>query len=175
MNRKVVTSLILIVAAAAILFVVFTNLSVSRVGTEKGDIAPDFTLPMYNGNEGSLSNYEGNVVIMNLWASWCDPCRREMPELMKLHQEYKDKGVTVVTVNMNSYERTQEEAEKFVKEHDMEQTPAMIDEEGEVADLYNLQLLPTTYILDENRKIVDKIAGETNFEQLENKIKEHLR
>ncbi|MFB4163522.1 peroxiredoxin family protein [Alteribacillus sp. JSM 102045] len=174
MKQKYITSLVIAAAVVAIGYVLFTNISVQKVGTEKGDAAADFTLPMYNGENHSLSSYEGDIVIMNMWASWCEPCTKEIPELMELHKEYNDQGVTVLTINMNSYERNQTEAEKFVEEFDMTQTPAMIDEEGEVADLYNLQYLPTTYVIASDGTITEKIAGETNFEQLEEIIEELL-
>ncbi|SFE32030.1 TlpA family protein disulfide reductase [Alteribacillus iranensis] len=170
MNRKVTTAIVLGLTFIALGYVIITNIAVPKVGTNEGDLAPDYTLPMYNGEERSLSSYEDSIVIMNMWASWCEPCTREMPDLIRLHEDYEDSGVNVVTVNMNSYEKNQEEAEKFVEEFGMMSTPAMIDVDGEVADMYNLQLLPTTYIFDENRRIVEKISGETSYEQLEEKI-----
>ncbi|WP_158735238.1 peroxiredoxin [Alteribacillus sp. YIM 98480] len=174
MNKKFITSMVLVAAIIIISYVIFTNISAQEVGTQEGDAAADFTLPSYNGEERSLSSYEGNIVIMNMWASWCEPCTEEIPELMEFHEQYEEQGVVVLTINMNSFERKQEHAEKFVEQFDMRQTPALIDEEGEVADLYNLQYLPTTYIITRDGTIAEKIAGEIDFKQLEEKVADQL-
>ncbi|MDA3128610.1 TlpA family protein disulfide reductase [Aliibacillus thermotolerans] len=172
MNKSVFSRIVLVMAVIAGVYVILTNLTLNKVGIEIGDQAPDYTLPTFEGESRSLSDYEGNIIVMNMWASWCEPCTREIPDLMKLHDTYDE--VTLVTVNMNSYERNREDAEAFVRDFQMDRIPSLIDEEGEVASLYQLQHLPTTYVMDENRVIVDRIDGETTFEQLEARLANHF-
>ncbi|WP_157842923.1 TlpA family protein disulfide reductase [Bacillus sp. FJAT-44742] len=172
--KKKLTMFILIVAGVAGMFVVYTNLTIERVGVEVGNAAVDFTLPTWTEEERSLSSYSGDIVIMNMWASWCEPCTREIPDLLQLHEDYHAEGVSVLTINMNSYERTREDAQRFVEEYNMTEAPAVIDVEGDVADMYNIQYLPTTYIIDEDGIIVDKIPGEVSYELLEQKVLELL-
>ncbi len=94
--------------------------------------------------------------------------------MLQLHEDYHAEGVSVLTINMNSYERTREDAQRFVEEYNMTEAPAVIDLEGDVADMYNIQYLPTTYIIDEDGIIVDKIPGEVSYELLEQKVLELL-
>ncbi|MFZ4452184.1 TlpA family protein disulfide reductase [Salibacterium aidingense] len=174
LNRKYITLLVIGTAVLAIAYVLFANISVQRVGTDVGNAAPDYELPMYNQKSGSLSDYDGNVIVMNMWASWCEPCTEEIPALMEFQEAYREEGVTVLTVNMNSYERTQEEPEQFVEEYNMERSPAMVDKEGEVADLYNIQRLPTTYIIKRDGTIVEKVEGPVSFDDLEQLVESEL-
>lgn len=172
MNKIVITRVVLILAVVAGVYVILANATLNKVGIEIGDKAPNYTLPTFEGEAQSLSDYKGNIVVMNMWASWCEPCTREIPDLMRLHNTYDE--VTLVAVNMNSYERNRDGAESFVEEYDMNRIPSLIDEEGEVASLYQLQHLPTTYIIDEDGIIVERMEGETTFEQLEARLFHHF-
>ncbi|MBU8907856.1 TlpA family protein disulfide reductase [Desertibacillus haloalkaliphilus] len=135
-------------------------------------VAEDFTLPLWGTDEtSSLSDYRGEIVIMNMWASWCPPCRKEMPDLDRLYQDYKDVGVTVLGVNMNKFERTTEDADAFLEEFDVS-FPTLIDVDGDVATDYQIQGLPMTYIIDEDGVINLVIRGEVNYEGLEEIILE---
>ncbi|MGY4690200.1 TlpA family protein disulfide reductase [Salibacterium sp. K-3] len=174
MQRKYITMLVLGVSALALAYVLFSNISVQKVGTSIGDAAPRFELPMYNEEQGSLTDYEGDVIVLNMWASWCGPCTEEIPALMEFQESYRDEGVTVLTVNMNSFERNQEEPREFVDTYNMDRSPAMIDENGEVAELYDIQRLPTTYIIGRGRTIVDKTVGPLRVEDLEELVKSEL-
>ncbi|WP_185819541.1 TlpA family protein disulfide reductase [Salibacterium salarium] len=173
LNRKYVTIIVLVTAVAAIAYVLFANVSVQRVGTDIGDAAPNYELPMYSGGTGSLTDYEGDVIVMNMWASWCEPCEEEIPALMDFSQSYKQKGVTVLTVNMD-LKGSKDAAEEFVKNYNMTNTPAMRDADGEIDELYNINHLPTTYIINRDRTIVEKHAGPLTFEQLEEMVEENL-
>ncbi|MFB5661562.1 TlpA family protein disulfide reductase [Alteribacillus sp. HJP-4] len=174
MNSKWRTTVILGLAVAAVAYVFFTNVTVPKVGSDVGDAAPDFQASSYQGEKLSLSSFEEDVVILNMWASWCEPCTEEIPALIDIHENYQSEGLTLVTLNMNSYERTREDGENFVKELDMTRTPALIDEDGSIAEVYNIQALPTTYIIDRNGIIVEKISGEVSFAQLDQIIQEYM-
>ncbi|RSL32023.1 TlpA family protein disulfide reductase [Salibacterium salarium] len=173
LNHKYVTILVLATAAAAIAYVLFANISVQKVGTDIGDTAPNYELPMYNGQTASLTDYEGDIIVMNMWASWCEPCKEEVPALLDFHNSYKEQGVTVLTVNMD-LKGSKKAAEEFVEDYNMTTTPAMKNGEGKVDDLYNITHLPTTYIISRDRTIVEKVAGPLSFEQLEDIVEKEL-
>ncbi|MFD2704351.1 TlpA family protein disulfide reductase [Salibacterium lacus] len=174
LQRKYMTMLVLGVAVLAVVYVLFSSISFQKVGAEVGNAAPRFELPMYDGKEGSLSEYEGDVIVLNMWASWCKPCTEEIPALMEFQETYRDQGVTVLTVNMNSFERSQDDPRKFVDTYNMSRSPAMIDQEGEVAELYNVQRLPTTYIIGRDRTVVDKTVGQVALDDLEKLVENEL-
>lgn len=163
MKRKMTTIVLLIAAAVLIAVVVFHERQ--QVGNEPGMLAEDFTLPMHERDEGSLSDYFGDVIVLNIWASWCKPCQKEMPELMKLQEDYGDEGLKVLTVNAHFTERTVEDAPKFIEEMGIT-LPVFFDEDGVVWDRYQLIGLPTTYIIDRKGRIKHKIPGEVNYEGL---------
>lgn len=174
MNKKNITLIIIGLAAAAVLYIIISG-SAKQVGSEPGDRAPDFSLPSYeNDEETALSDYRDSLVILNMWASWCEPCVRELPALLEIHENYNEEGVEVITMNMNSYERTQEEAETFAAEFNLTRTPSAIDMDGDVADAYQLQYLPTTVIIDRDGIIIEKIAGEITYERMEQIIEENI-
>ncbi|WP_374561854.1 peroxiredoxin family protein [Sinobaca sp. H24] len=71
--------------------------SARQVGSEPGDRAPDFSLPSYStGEDTALSDYHGNLIVLNMWASWCEPCVRELPALLDIHENYREEDVKVI-------------------------------------------------------------------------------
>ena len=106
--------------------------------------APDFTLKSLEGSNLRLEEYRGQVVLINFWASWCGPCRQEMPLLDRLHHRYEDTGFAVLGVNV--------EGEVAPAQGIVDKTnvtfPILIDEGQKVSDMYNLQAMPTTVVVD---------------------------
>lgn len=117
--------------------------------------APDFTLPDLAGKARRLTGLRGQVVLMNFWATWCTPCRAEMPAMERLYQELKDDGFTIVAVN---FAETAEQVVPFVKELRL-QFPVLLDQEGQVSRLYRVFSLPTTYLLDRHGMLVGRVVG----------------
>ena len=168
MFAKRLTSIaIIIIAIGLIVFILIKNNPTE--GVEQGNQAVDFTLPLWKGNESSLSDYRGTIVVMNAWASWCPPCRDEMPDLMQFYDDYKDKGVTVLGVNMYRYERKRTDPKDFLNEFNVN-FPIVFDKEGEFAKTYLPVYLPTTYILDKEGVIKKIHNGEINYEGLQKLI-----
>ncbi len=127
-----------------------------------GGPAPEFTLPGSQGDEVRLSQWRGQVVVIDFWASWCKPCREELPALEALYQAQKDKGLVVIGVNLDE-ERT--DALAFLKQHNVS-FPIGFDPEGTMADTWELPKMPTSYIIDTEGKIVHMHAGyETGDDQ----------
>ncbi len=110
---------------------------------EAGSVAPDFELPDVNGEMVRLSDFAGRPVILNFWATWCAPCRVEMPALQEAQAEFGDDGPVVLTINQ---EETAERVTEFFDEIGLT-LPALLDAEAEVGLAYSAIFLPTTVIV----------------------------
>jgi peroxiredoxin len=106
--------------------------------------APDFTLKSLDGSNLRLEEYRGQVVLINFWASWCGPCRQEMPVLDRLHQRYEDAGFAVLGVNVEGEEGPARELLQKVPVT----FPVLIDAGQQVSELYDLQAMPSTVVVD---------------------------
>ncbi|MFW2373407.1 MAG: TlpA family protein disulfide reductase [Gammaproteobacteria bacterium] len=111
--------------------------------------APDFTLKSYSGKNLKLSEYRGQVVLLNFWASWCGPCRQEMPLLEKTHKKYKKLGFTVMGVNV---EENNNKAKGIVKKNKLT-FPVLFDTQSKVSKLYQVSAMPSTVIIDRSGKM----------------------
>lgn len=129
-----------------------------KLNIEKFDkriAAADFTLKDFHGNSVSLRDLRGKVVFLNFWATWCPPCKLEMPRMKELQREFSHAGLVILAVN---YREGSEEIKTFYKEHDLT-FPALLDSEGKAFDLYQVWSLPTTYLIDRRGAIVGKVIG----------------
>ncbi|KXS43539.1 MULTISPECIES: TlpA family protein disulfide reductase [unclassified Candidatus Frackibacter] len=124
--------------------------------------APDFTLTDLNGKQVSLSDFRGKqVVFINFWASWCPPCRAEMPYIEEVHQEGKDK-VKVLAVNLKE---SKSKVQNFVEKNDYNFT-VLLDKTGEIANNYLVRGIPKTVIVDKNGIIKAQHVGAMNKDQM---------
>lgn len=115
-----------------------------------GEPAPDITLEDLDGNIVSLKDYEGEkFVLLNFWASWCPPCRAEMPDLNKLYEENKDEDFVVLAVNLGEPDDT---VKKFIKENEYS-FPVLLDKTQEVGITYQTFSIPTSVMVDKEGKI----------------------
>ena len=108
------------------------------------DKAPDFTLKSLDGANLRLEEYRGQVVLINFWASWCGPCRQEMPHLEALHQRYSSLGFTLLGVNVD---KDSGDAEGFLEDTPVT-FPILFDPESSVSELYDVIAMPTTVLVD---------------------------
>ena len=104
---------------------------------------PDFTLSDPAGKKVSLKDFRGKLVMLNFWATWCEPCREEMPSMERLYQEFKSKGFVIVAVNVKDKRK---DALEFIKELKLTY-PVVFDPAGEVSVLYGAWALPATYLI----------------------------
>jgi thiol-disulfide isomerase/thioredoxin len=104
---------------------------------------PDFSIAGFDGKPVSLKNFRGKTVFLNFWATWCVPCREEMPAMERLYQEFKDKNFVILAVNVKD---RKQDALKFLKELKITY-PAAFDPDGQVGLLYGAWGLPTTYLV----------------------------
>ena len=106
--------------------------------------APAFTLQSVDGKTVSLAQFKGDVVMINFWASWCGPCRQEMPLLDSIYKQYKDMGFVLLGVNVEPNPRN---ADAWLKKTPVSY-PVLLDPKSEVSQLYQVQAMPTTVIID---------------------------
>ena len=116
----------------------------SSILLEAGDMARNFQLQDLAGNTVGLEDFRGQPVLVNFWATWCAPCRLEMPALQAAQEAYQEEGLVVLAVND---QQAPEEVTRFVEELDLSLT-TLVDEEGIVSELYNVFNFPTTYFID---------------------------
>lgn len=124
-----------------------TVISVHAV--EVNSEAPDFTLETLAGSNLRLQEHRGEVVLINFWASWCGPCRQEMPILDRLHKRYAEAGFSVLGVNV---EGKRKPAEKVAKKAKVT-FPVLIDAGQKVSEMYELEAMPTTVVVDRNGQV----------------------
>jgi cytochrome c biogenesis protein CcmG/thiol:disulfide interchange protein DsbE len=123
----------------------------------EGFLAPDFTLEGINGETFTLSDLQGSVVVVNLWASWCPPCRAEMPALQEVYENNRGRGLEILAVN-TTYQDREAEAKAFVDELGLS-FPILLERTGEMAKGYQLRAMPSTFFIDKEGVIRKVILG----------------
>jgi len=123
----------------------------------QGFPAPDFTLADLSGDSTTLSSHQGKVVLVNLWASWCGPCRAEMPAIQKLYDANRERGLEVLAVN-STFQDNEDDARAFVQNLHLT-LPVLLDKDGSVSRRYLLRALPSTFIIDRQGIIRAVIVG----------------
>lgn len=137
---------------------------------EVGGKAPDFTLKDINGKQVSLSEFKGKGVILDFFASWCPPCRQEVPDFVKLQDTYASKGFTVIGVSLVNLKESKDFAQEMGINY-----PVLIDD-GKVSNAYGpVRSIPTTYVIDKDGKVVKMYIGFRPKEVFENDIQELLK
>ena len=125
--------------------------------------APDLELPDRQGQVHHLSDYRGQVVFLNFWASFCEPCRREMPSMESLVRQYENRGLTMVAVSVDD---GWEDVDRFMASFLPGERSAMtvlLDETESTMHSYGTELLPETYIIDRNGRIVARFVGDYDW------------
>lgn len=137
-------------------------------------VADDFTLPTPEGNEISFSGLRGKVILLNFWATWCEPCRTEMPSIERLYKKLKNKGLRVLAVDIME---TADKVRAFMKEKELT-FPTVIDGDRKIADKYHVNVIPTTHLIDKTGRIAGTAFGarewdsDTAFEIIEQLLRE---
>jgi peroxiredoxin len=119
-------------------------LALPAVAAAPSGPAPQFTLPSKAGSDVSLGQYKGQIVMINFWASWCVPCRQEMPMLEDIYKKYNKLGFTLIGVNV---EPDSKAADDWLKQTPVS-FPVLYDKESKVSKMYNVSGMPTTVIID---------------------------
>ncbi len=135
--------------------------------TQVNDLPPmeDFELPTMAGETMKLSDHKGKVVLVNFWATWCPPCREEMPGIHNVWMQLKDRGFEVLAVNLGE---DAEDVDRFVFEYGLENSfPFLLDSESEAMKSLNVKGLPTTFIVDKEGNKYYEALGPRQFDSEE--------
>lgn len=133
-------------------FCLLASLAITSVSAQASDEAPDFTLKSKESGNIRLSEQRGNIVLVNFWASWCGPCREELPEMEALYQEYQDLGFEILAINVDD-----EAGKADTLLNDIEVSfPVLYDTLGDVSKMYDVNAMPTTVMIDRdgNQRLV---------------------
>jgi len=149
------TSIPRLLLTPTLLFIASCLLFSNAYAVDKGKTAPDFTLNSRSGENLKLSEFRGEVVMVNFWASWCGPCRQEMPELESLYQRYKPMGFILLGINVDDQIKN---ADKMLKQIPVS-FQVLYDSEHKVSDLYKVAAMPTTILIDRSGTIRDIHLG----------------
>jgi len=122
------------------------TLSSTASAVKVRQIAPDFTLASNKGSNIRLKDLRGKVVMINFWATWCAPCRKELPLLNNLYNKYKGKGFVLLGVNIDEHSK---QAQKMISELKIN-FPVLFDHTQTTSEAYDLQAMPSTFIVDKN-------------------------
>lgn len=153
----------LIILAITFVWVLITPELVPQVinmdiaAPHQGFLAPEFELGVMNGGEAALQDYSGKVVLLNFWASWCPPCRAEMPAIQQVYESYRSNGFEVVAINM-THQDSLPEVKAFTDTYQLT-FPVLLDEAGETAFRYRVRALPTTFLIDKDGIIREVMIG----------------
>ena len=144
--------------------------------------APDFTLTDQYGNTHTLSDYKGKTVFLNFWATWCGPCKSEMPDIQKLYEDYGENGGDLVVLGVasprteqNPYtnEGTQEEVEQFLEDNGYT-FPVVMDLTGETLYYYAISAFPTTFMIDSNGNVYGYVPGALTGDIMESIVQQTM-
>ncbi|ADC89030.1 Redoxin domain protein [Thermocrinis albus DSM 14484] len=157
MRRELVPIALAAILLGMILFFAFQHEKEDKQGVsvQTGNIQlPDMVFRTLDGREVRLSQYRGKVVLLNFWASWCPPCREEMPIFEQVYNRYKDKGFEILAVNMDDSE---ESMKRFLEKNKLSFT--ILRPTGDLEKELRLMGLPTSYLIDRNGKVVKMHLG----------------
>ena len=151
MNQVLKVILLLLLASG----ILVTGCSTPAESLEIGKAAPSFQLTDIDGQSVSLSDFQGEPVLLNFWATWCGPCRMEMPFIQEVYDERSQPGLVILAINIGESLTTVEE---FIQDYNLT-FPVLLDLEENVAEKYNIRAIPTTYFIDSDGIIRDIMIG----------------
>ncbi len=151
-----------------VIFLVFVSMQTLGQSEAQAMAAPDFELKDLNGRVVKLSDYKGKVVLLNFWATWCPPCRAEMPELVRLQKGDASQGLQILGVTYPSYKR--DSVRRLARK--LKLNYPVVFGSRELAGKYGVgEVLPTTVVIDREGKIRDRILGILEPEEFAHKVK----
>ena len=127
-----------------------------------GETAPDFTLENMQGENVTLSDLRGQVVLVNFWATWCPPCRQEMPSMEKLYQHFQGQEFEMLAINVE--ENGPEAVSSFLKDKS-HSFPILFDPQGQAQRLYNVSKYPETFVVNKDGIVVEHVMGAIDWMQ----------
>jgi thiol-disulfide isomerase/thioredoxin len=142
-----------------------------RVGLNQGDLAPDFVFSAFDGRRLRLSDFRGGPVLLNFWATWCVPCKQELPDMETLLRLHQAEGLAVIAVNAGE---AYGPASRFLQRLEVELTAFGYDPKGDVVRRYAVEGMPTSYFIDADGVIRRVIPGQMSLKLMESMLQETL-
>jgi cytochrome c biogenesis protein CcmG, thiol:disulfide interchange protein DsbE len=177
-TARVVAGMAIVISLLIIVYILALRVASSSsspssapLASSQGKLAPDFTLTLFNGEEKSLAALRGSVVVVNIWASWCGPCRIEAPTLETVWQSYKDRGVAFVGVAVSD---TEEDAKSFIKKFKLTY-PNGLDADAAIARAYRVSAVPETVVISRDGRVAKLFVGPVDQAKLEALLEQLLR
>jgi peroxiredoxin len=166
-NRRFIMRLIVLgLIAVAIGSAFYTAYSNDNTPVKIGDPAPDLKLKNLQGEEVQLSDLKGKGVFINFWATWCDPCKREMPLMDKQYQLMKNHGIEILAINIAESHLV---VDGFIRRLGVS-FPVLLDSDRAVTQRYGVGALPASFFVDKNGIVVDHFVGEMNERIIKEKL-----
>lgn len=147
-------------------------LMISLISFSNSAKAPDFNLKDQYGVVHSLESYKGKVIFLNFWATWCPPCKKEMPDIENIYKEYGENKKDVVILGINNEKK--DVVKKFLEEKGYT-FPTVIDENSEVMRKYFIQAFPTSFVIDKEGNVYGYVMGGLTKEQIKQVIEDVLK
>lgn len=139
--------------------------STTTAGIDIGLMAPTFTLKNLAGEKVDLKEYKGRKIMINFWATWCPPCKEEMPAMEKFYKNHSEE-IEILAINLDP----QNDVKAFAEKNKLS-FPILLDESGTTQQIYQIISIPTTFIIDEDGVILRKHIGSMSYEQMEELLK----
>jgi peroxiredoxin len=176
--RRNAVVLAVVIAAVALMLFTGVRLAKPKAGMIKlnpvgknGSLAPDFELKSLDGKQVRLSDFRGKAVLLNFWATWCAPCKIEMPWFVDLQKQYAAQGLQVIGVAMD--DSGEEAIARFARQMGVNY-PVLIGKEA-VGDAYGgVEFLPTTFFIDRQGKVVERVFGLVSHGDIEEDVRRAL-
>ena len=166
MNKMLKVILVILIVLGSLTTACQSNESPSEA-PEVGKRAPDFQLNTLDGQSVSLSDLKGKPVLINFWATWCSPCVYEMPYIQQIYDEWQERGLVLLAINIGE---SSSQAAEFMQQHNLS-FPVLLDREGNIAQKYNIRGIPTTFFIDRDGIIQDiRIGAFQNKEEIESSL-----
>ncbi len=140
----------------------FTKIGVQPIKGNKK--APNFYLEDLKGEKWELKNLKGKVIFLNFWATWCGPCKEEMPSIESLHQQLKEKDFVFLTISADY--KKEEAVKEFIAKHRYT-FPVLIDQQSLAFNLYEVRMMPTTFIIDKKGRMIGRAIGPRDWKKPE--------
>nr|WP_205003290.1 thiol-disulfide oxidoreductase ResA [Scopulibacillus daqui] len=153
-KRLVIRTVIILLLAAAIGFTIYQIFNKDKT-VATGDKAPDFVLTDVNGHQVKLSDFKGKAVMLNFWATWCDPCKKEMPYIENVYKTLNKKKIVILAVNIGE---SQFAVQNFMDKYHID-FPIVMDKNRDVTDAYHIGPIPTTFFINKDGEIEEKVVG----------------
>ncbi|RNB89035.1 thiol-disulfide oxidoreductase ResA [Brevibacillus nitrificans] len=169
-NRTYIRVAVLGLLLVALVFALYSSFVKDPNAVKVGKAAPNFSLQQLNGPDMALSDLEGKGVVLNFWGTWCEPCKKELPALQQQYDQFKDKGLVVVGVNIGE---STVAVEPFVKQFGVN-FPILLDSQSQITKLYRIGPIPTTFFISPDGDVEEIFIGQLNEAMIAQKVSKIL-